>query len=139
MHALAPARRSVPAVLVGALVLAIGVSVASGASGATVLTGQLPSNERFLVDGVSTLFTFTCDEQRVQKPDGSATDIARCRLEPSETPPSHAAHEDPRVGYESDFFIAGVPGFAGNNIASDWHGVVTPSGNVTMVANFASS
>jgi hypothetical protein len=137
MHAFVTSRRFATAAAVGAAALALGLSVASGEDGATVLKGQFRSNEIFLVDGVPTLFAFICEEQRVQRPDGSARDTAHCQLDPEETPPSRAAHEAPvGVGYQSDFFIAGVPGYEGPSITFDWHGVVTPSGRVTMVANF---
>ena len=132
-------KRCLMMMLAAAAALGVGVAASQAGNGATVLTGQFPSNEVFLVNGTPTFFTFTCDEQRVQRPDGSARDTAHCQLYPSETPPSSAAHEDTAFGYESDFFVAGTPGFAGGIVTFDWHGVVTPSGQVTMVADFPAS
>ncbi len=104
----------------------------------TILRGTFPSNEMFVVNGVPTLFTFTCDEQRLQFPDGSARDTARCRLDTGETPPSSAAHEYEPAGYESDFAVNNAPGVSGGIITfTSWQGVVTPSGNVNMSATFA--
>jgi len=36
----------------------------------------------------------------------------------------------------SDFFLAGTPGYTGPSLAASWQEVVTPSGHVTMVADF---
>ncbi len=120
---------------VTAIALTFGLAAAAG-HGTTVLRGHLPSNEMFVVGGIPTLFAFTCDEQRIQRPDGSARDTAECVLDANQTPPASAAHELTGVGYQSDFSVAGTPGFAGPTITTDWHGVVTPSGHVTMVAEF---
>lgn len=125
----------VVALVVGAFTVG-GQTRADASDGTTVLRGHLPSNEVFVVDGIPTLFSFTCDEQRVQHADGSARDTAHCTLSANQTPPKSAAHELASSGYLSDFFIAGTPGFAGPSLATAWHGVVTPSGNVTMVADF---
>jgi hypothetical protein len=103
----------------------------------TVLHGTFPSNEEFLVNGVPTLYTFSCNEVRVQAPNGSALDTASCQLYASETPPSSFAFQDEAAGYESDFYVNNAPGFTGSPIASDWGAVVTPSGHVFMVAYFA--
>jgi hypothetical protein len=117
--------------------LSVGVATATaGGNGATVLRAELPSNFTFDVKGTSTFFTFTCDEQRVQRPDGSARETSHCELDPGQTPPKSAAQMTPGL-YLSDFFIAGTPGFAGASITPDYHGVLTPSGRVTMVAEFA--
>ena len=127
-------RTVLAAVGVSAVVLTLGLTVAAAGNGATVLRGQFPSNEIFLVNGTPTLFTFTCKEHRVQRPDGSARDTAHCVLNANQTPPTSAAHAA-SVGYQSDFSF-GTPGFAGRAVTTDWHGVVTPSGHVTMVAEF---
>jgi hypothetical protein len=118
---------------VSAVALTLGLTVAAAGNGATVLRGQFPSNEVFVVNGVPTLFTFTCREHRVQRPAGSARDTAHCRLNAGQTAPASAAHQG-AVGYQSDFL--GTPGFAGAPVTTKWHGVVTPSGHVTMVAEF---
>jgi hypothetical protein len=120
------------------LIPTIGAAQAAplGHGNATVLNGTFPSNEEFLVNGVPTYYTFTCNEHRVQFSDGSGTDTAHCQLYSTETPPSSAAHEDPAYGWFSDFWINGAPGFAGTVFTTDWRGVVTPSGNVNIVANY---
>ena len=119
------------------VVLMLGAAVALGDNGTTVLRGTFASNETFLVNGTVTLYFFTCDEQRLQFADGSAQDTAHCRLNAGQTPPRSAAQASPAGGYESDFFVNHASGFVGNPIATSWHGVATPSGNVTMVASFA--
>jgi hypothetical protein len=118
---------------VTAAALTLGLTVAAAGNGTTVLRGQFPSNEVFLVKGVPTFFTFTCRETRIQRSDGSARDIAQCRLSAGQTAPKSAAHAA-AVGYQSDFLA--TPGFAGATVTTNWHGVVTRSGHVTMVANF---
>lgn len=124
-------------VCAGAVALGLGLTAAAAGGGAKVLRAELPSSEVFLVNGVSKVFTFTCNEHRVQRPDGSARDTAHCVLNANQTPPRSAAHGVRLPGYVSDFFIAKTPGFAGRSVTTDWHGVVTPSGRVTMVAEFA--
>lgn len=126
---------AVASLALAAVAAGTGVNPALAGSGATVLRGHFSSNELFLVDGIPALFTFSCDEQRIQLPDGSARDIAHCVLDAGQTAPPSAALAA-SAGYLSDFFIAGTPGFTGATIATDWHGVVTPSGQVTMVAEF---
>ena len=128
-----PIKAVLAAVGATAVALALGLTVAAAGNGTTVLRGQLPSNEIFVVNGVPTLFTFTCREKRIQRSNGSARDTAQCRLNAGQTAPTSAAHAA-AVGYQSDFL--GTPGFAGAPITTNWHGVVTPSGHVTMVANF---
>lgn len=139
LRARRPRFAGVVVVVVSAIALALAAMPGvAAAGGATVLRGTFASNQDFVVNGTPTFFAFTCDEQRVQLPDGSARDTAHCRLNANETPPPRAA-QAASVGYESDFFVNNAPGFAGGAITSDWHGVLTPSGNVTMVADFPAS
>jgi hypothetical protein len=132
------ALRFVSVVLVTVAAVAFGASAASAGNGATVLTGHFDTYTYFFVDGTPTLYTFTCDEQRVQKPDGSATESATCHLDPGQTPPTSAASLDSALGYISDFYFFGpVAGFVGGSFTYDLHGVLTPSGNVNFSAKYA--
>jgi hypothetical protein len=101
--------------MIKAVLAAIGVSggalmlglTAGASNGTAVLRGALPSNEVFVVNGVPKVFTFTCDEHRVQRPDGSARDTAHCVLDANQTPPESAVHELTAAGYVSDFSSPG--------------------------------
>jgi hypothetical protein len=120
-------------------VVALWASTASGGNGSTVLRGTFDSNFVFLVNGTSVFYTFTCDEQRVQKPGGSASESMNCQLDPGQQAPSTASKMDPSFQWGSDFYWIGPtpPGFAGGNVTSDFHGVLTPSGEVNISATYA--
>jgi hypothetical protein len=96
----------------------------------------------FDVNGAPTLYLFTCNANRVQRKDGSATESMNCRLDPGQTPPSKAVQASPPTpglfpGWFSDFFLNGVPGFTGSFFTTDYHGVLTPSGVVNFSATYA--
>jgi hypothetical protein len=130
--------RFVLVALVAVALFAFGASAASGGNGATILTGHFDTYTYFTVNGTPTFYTFTCDEQRVQKPDGGATESAACQLDPGQTLPTSAASLDPTLGYISDFYFFGpVAGFVGGSFTYDIHGVLTPSGNVNVSAKYA--
>ena len=130
------ALRFVPFVVVVTIAaVAFGAGAASGGNGSTILRGQFQTIAAFVVNGNETVYLVTCNEQRVQKPDGSASESATCQLDPGETPPDEAAHMD--QGWESDFFVSGVPGFLGGFITFDVHGVLTPSGNANISMTYA--
>jgi hypothetical protein len=119
-----------------------GAAAASG-NGSTVLQATLPTGGFFDVNGVPTLYIFTCNENRVQRKDGSATESMNCQLDPGQTPPSKAAQFTPATpgtpyaAWASDFFLNSVPGFAGPIVTTDYHGVLTPSGVVNFSATYA--
>jgi hypothetical protein len=126
------ALRFVAVLLFAIAAVAFGASAASGGNGATILTGNFDTYAYFSVDGTSTFYTFTCDEQRVQKPNGSATESATCQLDPGQALPMSAASLDPTFGYISDFFFFGpVAGLVGGTFTYDIHGVLTPSATST--------
>lgn len=114
---------------------AMGFPAIAHAGVPTVLRATLPSNEDFVVNGVSKLFTFTCKELRVQFQNGGAMDTANCQLPQGETPPPLIAFGSRAANYESDFVH--VAGFAGPTVATKWFGFVTHTGNVFMMAFFA--
>jgi hypothetical protein len=132
------ALRLIPVVVVAIAAAAFGASGASGGN-ATVLTGTFHSNFVFLVDGADVFYTFTCNERRVQRPDLSASESANCQLDAGQTPPSTASQMDPAFLWGSDFVLVGPtpPGFAGGFVTSNFHGVVTPSGEVNVSATYA--
>lgn len=117
--------------------VAFAASAAAGGNGSTVLQATLPTGYLFDVNGVVTLYTFTCNESRVQRKDGSATESMNCRLDPGQTPPAKAAHESAGFTWYSDFWLNSVPGFAGPTTTQNVHGVVAPSGAVNFTATFA--
>ena len=132
--------RFMPLVVVAAAAMAFIASPASGGDGSTVLQATLPTGGFFNVNGVPTLYIFTCNENRVQRPDGSATESMNCRLDPGQAPPSKAVQYSTAPGYNqwfSDFFLNGVPGFAGPFFTYDIHAVLTPSGVVSLSATYA--
>jgi hypothetical protein len=57
-----------------------------------------------------------------------------CRLDAGETVPDKAAKICDGCGWGSDFFL--TPGFAGELITFDVHGVLTPSGVVNLTATY---
>jgi hypothetical protein len=123
--------------------IAFAASPASGGNGSTVLQATLPTGGFFDVNGVPTLYIFTCNENRVQRKDGSATESMTCQLDPGETPPSQAAQFTPATpgtpyaSWVSDFYLNSVPGFDGPIVTTDYHGVLTPSGVVNFSATYA--
>jgi len=123
------------ATLVAIAAVAFGAGGAAGGNGSTVLRGTFDTYGIFSVNGSFVFYTFTCDEQRVQRPDGSASESARCQLDAGQTPPTSAGQMV--SGYISDFWFFGpVPGFAGGVATFDDQGVVTPSGSVNFSANY---
>jgi hypothetical protein len=134
--------RFMPLVVVAAAAIAFGASPASGGNGSTVLQATVASGMFFDVNGVPTLYLFTCNENRVQRQDGSATESMNCLLDPGQTPPSKAVQVSPPTpglfaGWFSDFFLNGVPGFTGSIFTTDYHGVLAPSGVVNFSAAYA--
>jgi len=117
----------------------VGSVSAAGAAGngSTVLHAQLPDVSMLPVDGVPTVLQFTCDEHRVQFADGTAKETLSCKLLPGQPTPSKATQAPPGQPFTSDFFINSVPGFSGPFLTHDYHGVLTPSGNLNVTANFA--
>jgi len=128
------ALRFMPLVVVAAAAFAFGVSGASGGSGSTVLQGTFHTLIVFDVDGTPTGVLATCNENRVQKPNGSATESMNCRLDDGETVPDQAAKLCDGCGWQSDFLF--TPGFSGESITFDVHGVLTPSGVVNFSATY---
>ena len=127
--------RFMPLVVVAAAAVVFGASGASGGNGATVLQGTFHTLITFDVDGSLTSVLATCNENRVQKPNGSATESMNCRLDAGETVPDKAAKNCDGCGWFSDFFL--TPGFAGQVITFDVHSVLTPSGVVNLTATYA--
>ena len=128
--------RFVPLVILVAAAIAVGANRASAGNGATVLRGTFHTNGAFFLNGTVYFTNETCNEQRVQKPDGSASESASCTVDPGTVLPPSAAHWNPGSGWFSDFWFYGVPGFAGNILARDIHGVLTPSGNISLTATY---
>jgi hypothetical protein len=130
--------RILPLVAVVVAAVALGVGPASAGNGSAILRGNFDTYALFTVEGTPTLYTFTCDEQRVQQPDGSASESAHCQLDPGQTPPTQAAPAYTAYGYISDFYFFGpAAGFAGGTFTHDFTGVLTPSGNVNLSLKYA--
>ncbi len=129
-------------VVVATAAIAFGANGALAGNGSSVLQATVPTGMFFDVNGVPTLYVFTCNENRVQRQDGSATESMNCQLDPGQTPPSKAVQASPPTpglfrGWFSDFFLNGVPGFTGSIFTTDYHGVLTPSGVVNFSATYA--
>jgi hypothetical protein len=127
-------------VVVATAAIAFGANGALAGNGASVLQAKLPTGGFFDVNGVPTLYIFTCNENRVQRPDGSATESMNCRLDPGQTAPRKAVQYSTAPGFNqwfSDFWLNSVPGFAGPFFTYDVHAVLTPSGVVNLSATYA--
>ena len=131
------ALRFMPLVVVAAAAFAFGASGASGGNGSTVLQGTFHTVITFDINGSPTGVVATCNESRVQKPDGSASESMTCRLDAGEPVPDKAAKLlfDSNFGWQSDF--VGTLEFAGASIATDGHGVLTPSGVANLTFTYA--
>src|SRR5262249_13676651 len=93
---------------------------------------NLPSSIFFNFDGTVELLNFHCDEQRVQYKDGTAKETIHCQLDAGQTAPDHAVPTVPGAAWTSDFFLQGVPGFAGNPFTVNQQGGPPPLGNANL-------